>query len=223
MMFNNYLFYDLKINYIFPTPDWYIYVHLALFFPVTGILSMDTSLPLTNHNLLIIIVSIAANGFIYAIIFSFIAYISRLFRLLIKGEMQLQSQECHHMESFYVLVYFCGFVGCAAFTLIPARSFRMIAAVVSGGIFKVSRKILLAFAILASISAFLYEIRILLRVYNCLTNTHCTLPRIRMWMYLTMFGTVYLAFEAVFFIVRKVNFAMTRKQPKLNHPRQNRG
>jgi len=69
MMFNNYLFYDLKINYIFPTPDWYIYVHLALFFPVTGILSMDTSLPLTNHNLLIIIVSIAANGFIYAIIF----------------------------------------------------------------------------------------------------------------------------------------------------------
>jgi len=116
-----------------------------------------------------------------------------------------QQQAYCHMEFFYVLVYFCGFIGCAAFALIPARSFKMIATSVRGGLFKTSRKILLVFAIFASVAAFLYEIRTLLRIYNCLIDMHCTLPGIRMWMYLTMLGTVYLAFEVIFFIIRKIS------------------
>jgi len=104
------------------------------------------------------------------------------------------------MKFFDALVYFCGFIGCAAISFVPLRSLEIIVFAI-----KTSRKILIAVAIFVSLATFLYEIRTLLRIYNCMTSASCTHPGIRMWMYLTMFGMVYLVFEFLFFAARKIN------------------
>jgi len=107
------------------------------------------------------------------------------------------------MSFFNALVYFCGFVGCAAISFAPLRSFELIAVVVKGNFSETARKRLLAIALLANLAVLLYEIRVLLRLYHCMTSASCPSPGIRMWMYLTLFGVVYLGFEAIFFAIRR--------------------
>jgi len=119
------------------------------------------------------------------------------------------------MDFFNALVYFCGLIGCAAVPLVPLRSFAIIVFARN-----TSRKIFLVIAILASLAVFLYEIRALLRIYNCMTEASCTYPGIRMWMYLTMFGTVYLTFEFVFFVVRKINVSLIQKSTNARQQKQ---
>jgi len=115
------------------------------------------------------------------------------------------------MDFFDALVYFCGFIGCAAISFIPLRSFEMIVFINRSRVVKNSQKILLTVTIFASMTAFLYEARTLLRIYDCMTAASCTNYGIKIWKYLAMLGMVYLAFEFVFFVVRKINMSLIQK------------
>jgi len=86
MLFNSYLLENFKNIVIFNTPNWYMFVHLILFFPLVGILHLNTSLPLNNYELVALCTAITANGFLYAIVFVFIKKVSHLFQQLMQGE-----------------------------------------------------------------------------------------------------------------------------------------
>jgi len=126
------------------------------------------------------------------------------------------------MDFFDTLVYFCGFIGCAAISFIPLRSFEMITFIIKGGIVKNPQRILLTVISLASLAVFLYEVRTLLRIYDCMTAAFCTNYGIGMWKYLAMLGMAYLAFEFLFFIVRNINTSLTKNNTGARQPKPGR-
>jgi len=86
MLFNSYLFDNLKLSNIFDAPDWYLLVHIVIFFPSVELFFVRTWPPLTNDSLMTLCATIIINGFLYGIAFVFIKKISHLFRQLMEGE-----------------------------------------------------------------------------------------------------------------------------------------
>lgn len=97
-----------------------------------------------------------------------------------------------------VLVYLLGFVGIASIGLLPLRSWQELRNVFKGS------KALIAFVALITAVVLWSNVQITMRIFKCLTETYCGPGVASGWTYLAMLGAVYLAFEAVIFIVQKI-------------------
>jgi hypothetical protein len=102
------------------------------------------------------------------------------------------------------LVYLLGFIGLASIGLLPLRSWKVLKIVFGSGASHTPRKALAAFAVLVVVAALWSEVQIMVRIFRCLTQTYCGPSVASGWTYLAMLGVVYLVFEAVMFVLRKV-------------------
>lgn len=110
------------------------------------------------------------------------------------------------------LIYLFGFVGIAAIGLIPFRSFGLLAQTFKDGFPKsMSRKLVATVAVLV-VSACLYsDVVITSLIFKCLTDAYCGPNVSSGWIYLAMLGVMYLVFEVIGFVVRRVG--RTQDQP----------
>lgn len=102
------------------------------------------------------------------------------------------------------LIYVLGFIGLASIGLLPIRSWQVLRSVFKGGWSQMPGKVLAAFVVLITVGALWSDLQITARIFRCLTETYCGPSVASGWTYLAMLGVVYLAFEAVVFVMRKV-------------------
>jgi hypothetical protein len=94
-------------------------------------------------------------------------------------------------DPFFLMVYALGFVGLAAISLIPIRSWVLFRN------FFGSRSKLVS-VIIGSLAClmFAFEEKIVFRVFHCLMGKYCGPGVAHGWILLAMLGAAYLAFEA---------------------------
>lgn len=113
-------------------------------------------------------------------------------------------------EPFVVLlIYVFGFIGLASVGLIPLRSWHLLKHVFRDRPLQMRRKMLAALAMLMVVGVLWSDAHITARIFRCLTETYCGPGIASGWIYLAMLGAVYLAFEAIGFVVRKVGRTRT--------------
>ena len=108
------------------------------------------------------------------------------------------------MNSFFLefLANSIGFLGLAAITLIPIRSFFLFRKTVS----RQQRlrswwvKILSALNVIAMLSALAMDVQIVVKIFRCLTQTYCGPNIASGWIYLAILGAAYLVLELLFLI-----------------------
>jgi hypothetical protein len=108
------------------------------------------------------------------------------------------------MPVISVLIYLLGFIGLASIGLLPLRSWQVLKNVFRRGVSSTSRKALTTFVVLVAAAALWSDIQITTRIFKCLTETYCGPSIASGWTYLAMLGVVYLAFEAVMFVLQRV-------------------
>ena len=69
------------------------------------------------------------------------------------------------------------------------------------------------FALLVAAAALWSDVQITARIFKCLTETYCGPGVASGWTYLAMLGVVYLAFEAVMFVLRRASQLKAIKPP----------
>lgn len=106
-----------------------------------------------------------------------------------------------HLSS---LIYLLGFIGLASIGLLPLRSWQVLRNVFRSGASHPPRKALAAFAVLVAAAALWSDMQITARIFRCLTETYCGPGVASGWTYLAMLGVVYLVFEAIMFVLRRV-------------------
>lgn len=102
-------------------------------------------------------------------------------------------------------VYLLGFVGLAAAGLVPYRSWLLMIAVFNSNALQSRRRSLLFVAALVSAAALWGDVQICARVFACLTEAYCGPSIASGWGYLAMLGVVYVAFEAMSYLLRKMS------------------
>jgi hypothetical protein len=109
-------------------------------------------------------------------------------------------------DPFFLMVYALGFVGLAAISLIPLRSWLLLRRFLSHH----SRAAALLVGALAGVTL-IFEARIVFRVFHCLMGEYCGASGAQGWILLAMLGAAYLAFEsAVGLVFVAVRFASRR-------------
>jgi glycerol-3-phosphate acyltransferase PlsY len=103
-----------------------------------------------------------------------------------------------------VAVYLLGFVGLAAAGLLPYRSWLLMIDVFKTEVPQVRKRSLFVLAALTSAIALWCEIQVVGRVFACLTEPYCGPGVASGWGYLAMLGAVYIGFEAMNYLLRKV-------------------
>lgn len=101
---------------------------------------------------------------------------------------------------FSKLVYILGFVGLAAIPLIPLRAWHFLRAHFgrdTSGSAKISR-VLVALLFGAALVA---DVRIIARMFHCLTGAYCGPTVAHGWILLAMLGVVYLVLEALVTVI----------------------
>lgn len=101
------------------------------------------------------------------------------------------------------IIYIFGFVGVFAVGLIPFRSWSVLK-VAFGSRLNVKRGGLAALVALIVVGAILADVQILGRIFKCLTEKYCGPSLASGWTYFAMLGVVYLFFEIIIFLVRKI-------------------
>ncbi|MEZ0470473.1 hypothetical protein [Luteimonas salinilitoris] len=109
------------------------------------------------------------------------------------------------------LIYLLGFIGLASIGLLPLRSWHVLRNVFRSGASHTLRKALAAFAVLIAAAALWSDVQITTRIFKCLTETYCGPSVASGWTYLATLGVVYLAFEAIIFVLRRVGRAKALK------------
>lgn len=107
-------------------------------------------------------------------------------------------------SGFSALISLLGFVGLASVGLIPFRSWRVLLNISRCRARSSLKMLLLVFAVLIVIVSLLSDMHITARVFKCLTETYCGPSVASGWHYLAMLGTVYVAFEALTFVLQKI-------------------
>ncbi|MDQ1925109.1 hypothetical protein [Massilia pseudoviolaceinigra] len=102
-------------------------------------------------------------------------------------------------------VYLLGFVGLAAASRLPYRSWLLMIDVFKTDVPLARKRLVLIVAALTSAIALWSDIQVVGRVFACLTEAYCGPGAASGWGYLAMLGAVYFAFEAVNYLLRKVN------------------
>lgn len=111
------------------------------------------------------------------------------------------------------LVYLLGFIGLASIGLLPLRSWQVLKKVFKSERLHMSGKMLAGFVALVAAGALWSEVQITARIFRCLTETYCGPGIASGWTYLAMLGAVYLAFEAVVFVMQKIDRTRAIKTP----------
>lgn len=107
-----------------------------------------------------------------------------------------------------------GFVGLAAAGLLPYRSWLLMPGVFETGVSQVRKRSVFAIAALTCAIALRSEIQVVVRVFKCLTEAYCGPSVASGWGYLAMLGVVYIAFEAVSYLLRKGLRVSAAKRPR---------
>lgn len=108
---------------------------------------------------------------------------------------------------FSALIYLLGFIGLASIGLLPLRSWQVLRDVFRSGPLQTPRKMLAVFVVLITAGALWSDVQITARIFRCLTETYCGPGVASGWTYLAMLGVVYLAFEAIVFVMQKIGQA----------------
>lgn len=101
-------------------------------------------------------------------------------------------------------IYLFGFIGLVAVGLLPYRSWQLLKDVLAKEAREVQRKALGIFAVLIVAACLWIDVQIASRIFRCLNETYCGPSVASGWIYLAMLGAVYLAFEVVSYLMRKV-------------------
>ncbi len=101
-------------------------------------------------------------------------------------------------------IYLLGFVGFAAAGLLPYRSWLLVFNVVKSEVPQVRKRFVFIVATLVCAVALWSDFQIGRRVFRCLTEAYCGPGVASGWGYLAMLGVVYVVFEAVGYLLRKV-------------------
>lgn len=106
---------------------------------------------------------------------------------------------------FSGLIYLLGFIGLASIGLFPFRSWQVLKSVFRRDASRTPSRVLAAFATSVVAVALWIDVQIVARIFRCLTQTYCGPSVASGWTFLAMLGGVYLAFEAMVFVVRKID------------------
>jgi hypothetical protein len=104
-------------------------------------------------------------------------------------------------------IYLLGFIGLTAIGILPLRSWQVLRNAFKNNAQQKQKKMLVAFAVIMTVSSLWIDVLIALRIFRCLTETYCGPGVASGWAYLAMLGVVYLFFEALSFLFR--NFFRT--------------
>ena len=106
-------------------------------------------------------------------------------------------------EMISAVIYALGFVGLAAVTLIPLRSWHLFRKFFGRHSSLAAKLILMFIGLLVGI-ALAFEVWIVIRIFQCLTEDYCGPSRAHGWIFLAVLGAVYLAFETLLAVVSAV-------------------
>ena len=102
-------------------------------------------------------------------------------------------------DPFFLMVYALGFVGLAAISLIPIRSWILFRRFFGSR----SKLVSVITGVLASL-VLAFEARIVFRVFHCLMGEYCGPDVAHGWILLAMLGAAYLSFETAVAVVSVV-------------------
>ena len=107
------------------------------------------------------------------------------------------------MSLLSMAIYLLGFVGLAAFGLLPLRAWQALSSAL-GRHKQAKVPFLNAIAVITTFGSLWIHFRITMRVFRCLTESYCGPGIASGWTYLAVLGAVYVGFEAVLLIARKL-------------------
>ncbi len=116
------------------------------------------------------------------------------------------------------LLSLLGFIGLGAVGLLPYRSWRLLQSLLGRGQ-RTSQKALSALALVIVVAVLGADIDVASRIHQCLTHQYMTDsaycgPSVGSgWIYLSMLGAVYLAFELVGNLMQRVHRAVPSDDP----------
>jgi hypothetical protein len=106
-------------------------------------------------------------------------------------------------DPFFLMVYALGFVGLAAISLIPLRSWFLLRPFFGRHSSSSVKAVPVLIGVLAGLTL-VFEAKIVFRVFYCLIGEYCGPSVAHGWIFLAMLGTAYLAFEAAVAVVSVV-------------------
>lgn len=109
-----------------------------------------------------------------------------------------------------VTIYMLGFIGIVSIGLLPLRSWQLMK-IFRGNVFTGRRKLLALFAALISASVMWADVQVVARIFKCLTGAYCGPGIASGWSYLAWLGVVYFAFEAIAFILFRINLGLNAR------------
>ncbi|MFP1677893.1 hypothetical protein ACLD02_04295 [Alloalcanivorax sp. C16-2] len=106
-------------------------------------------------------------------------------------------------DIFSGLIYLLGFIGLFAIGLFPVRFWRTLRNISFRFPSEPYKKIAPYMVVLAISATLWVEIRMISRMFHCLTETYCGPGIASGWFYMALWGAVYLAFEAIIFLLQR--------------------
>ena len=102
-----------------------------------------------------------------------------------------------------------GFVGVASVGLVPARSWSLMKHLFAGRPVSLRAGTMATLGVLLVAAGLSADVIVTLRVFRCLTTSYCG-PNVGSgWIYLSMLGAVYLAFEFIALVLRRMSIRAT--------------
>ncbi|WP_394003209.1 hypothetical protein ACF3M1_01360 [Luteimonas sp. WGS1318] len=117
---------------------------------------------------------------------------------------------------FSVFIYVLGFIGLASIGLFPLRAWQVLRIFFRRDPSHTPGKALAALAMLVVAAVFLVNVQVVLRIFRCLTQTYCGPSIGSGWTYLGVLGAVYLAFELIAFLMKKLSRAKKKGQSAIS-------
>lgn len=101
-------------------------------------------------------------------------------------------------------MYLFGFIGLAAIGLLPLRTWQVVSNTVVHKSLSFHGELLNGFALLVVLAALWSEVKVVVHIFRCLTETYCGPSVASGWIYLAALGAVYLFVEIAIFVLNKV-------------------
>lgn len=102
-----------------------------------------------------------------------------------------------------------GFVGVASVGLLPVRSWSLLKHLFAGPPVSLRVGTMATLGVLLVAAGLSADMMITFRVFRCLTTSYCGPNLASGWIYLSMLGAVYLAFEFIALVLRRMSIRAT--------------
>lgn len=106
-----------------------------------------------------------------------------------------------------VLFAMLGAVGLVALGLLPYRAWQLLRLLLTDCLRSAPRRVLGGLALAVVVVVIAIDIEIASRIYRCLNEAYCGPNVASGWIYLSMLGAVYLAFELLSYLMRRAHRA----------------